>query len=139
MRIQRGMWWLLLGVWATVACKKGDDPLDPAEDMSIALDLANFRSNCGWPGDKGNALGVGRFCLNLDDCAENPKAILCTTLGDRENFFCTFRCSMGGPADQCGADASCQCSTGGCGCMPNKCLGTPEDGGVDAKDMTTKD
>lgn len=127
---------LLLATVALLNCKTQEDSgmsdagLEPGEQT---VDLAGFKSNCGWPGDKGNELGVGKFCLKLEDCGENPKAIMCTTLGDSENFFCTFRCTKGGPSDQCGSNARCACSDGGCGCMPSKCLkDEPADGGVDA-------
>jgi hypothetical protein len=90
---------------------------------------SGFQSNCGHPGDKGNSLGVGLFCESVSDCVANPQATLCTTLGSTDNFFCTFACQQAGPPDQCGENASCQCSTGGCGCFPDAC-GTPDtDGG----------
>jgi len=47
---------------------------------------------------------------------------LCTTIGDPNNYFCTFRCKV--DAD-CGEDANCQCAAGGCGCFPNACGGPP--------------
>jgi len=88
---------------------------------------AGFKSDCGHPGDMGNALGVGMFCQSVADCVNNTQATLCTTLGSATNFFCTFACKAAGPANQCGENATCECSTGGCGCFPNSCLG---DGGA---------
>lgn len=126
---------LVVAASALLHCKSPEAPAmsDAGIDPEPQIDFAGFKSNCGWPGDKGNELGVGKFCLKLEDCGENTKAIMCTTLGDAENFFCTFRCTKGGPVDQCGADARCACSGGGCGCMPNKCLDDePTDAGTDA-------
>ncbi|HNN95138.1 MAG TPA: hypothetical protein PKI03_22835 [Pseudomonadota bacterium] len=136
MKSRLRIWGLVLLSSLSLNCKTSDAPalsdagIDPGESPP---DLLGFKSNCGWPGDKGNELGVGKFCLKIEDCGDNPKAIMCTTLGDNENFFCTFRCSKTGPADQCGKDARCACSDGGCGCMPARCLGDePADGGTDA-------
>ncbi len=80
-------------------------------------------SECGHPGDKGNELGVGKFCQTLSDCLGNTKATLCTTIGDNVNFYCLMSCTEGGPADQCGTAASCACQGGQCGCHPDACGG----------------
>jgi hypothetical protein len=85
---------------------------------------AGFHSNCGHPGDQGNALGVGKFCMGPSDCVMNTMATLCTSIANPDNFFCTFSCMKNGPADQCGAGASCQCE-GACGCFPDACNGGP--------------
>ena len=82
---------------------------------------AAFKSDCGHPGDKGNELGVGKFCQTLSDCSANKKATLCTTISDNKNFFCTASCTDGGPADQCGTASSCQCQGAQCGCFPDAC------------------
>ena len=82
-------------------------------------------SECGHPGDKGNELGVGKFCQTITDCSSNTKATLCTTIADNVNFFCTASCVDGGPADQCGTGASCACQGGQCGCHPDSCGGAP--------------
>ena len=88
------------------------------------------KSDCGHPGDVGNALGVGKFCEHVSDCTSNTKATLCTQLGDMNNYFCTFLCHEGGPADECGAAASCACKGGQCGCYPAACGGGgPQDAG----------
>lgn len=110
----------------TLAC--GDTPTPAPQDLRPPADLT-FLSACGHPGDKGNSLGVGQFCENLSDCADNTRAKLCTTLGDPDNFFCTFACKKDGPVDQCGESARCACSSGGCGCFPTRC-DEPSDGGV---------
>ncbi len=85
-------------------------------------------SECGHPGDKGNELGVGKFCQTVADCSSNSKATLCTTIADNVNFFCTASCSAGGAADQCGTAASCACQGGQCGCHPDACGGAIDSG-----------
>ncbi len=88
-------------------------------------------SECGHPGDRGNELGVGKFCQTTADCASNTKATLCTTIADNVNFFCTASCRSTGAADQCGTGASCACQNGQCGCHPDSCGGAPPaDGGT---------
>src|SRR5689334_19622183 len=75
-----------------------------------------FESDCGQPGDVGNDLGIGRFCTSLGDCTD-PRAPLCSILGDTKTHFCTKTCQASGPATQCGTGAECTCNNGGqCGC-----------------------
>lgn len=82
-----------------------------------------FSSTCGQPGDMGNELGVGKFCNSLSDCSTTPSAGLCSILGDPTTHFCTKTCTNGGPADQCGTNATCECNASNqCGCTPNSCL-----------------
>lgn len=87
------------------------------------------KSFCGHPGDKGNSLGVGHFCVTSVDCQDNTRASLCATAGDPGAFFCTFVCHQDGPPDQCGEDAECTCQ-GACGCFPKAC--DTRDAGADA-------
>ena len=103
----------------------GDSP--GASDMATGKDMALF-SVCGHPGDTGNSLGVGKFCMKISDCSSNSKATLCSTLGSDNAFFCTMPCTP--PANDlgnsdCGENAFCQCGSGsqqsGCGCYPNSC------------------
>ena len=85
---------------------------------------------CGNPCDQGNSKGVGQFCDFIRDCLNTTEAHLCSTLGDPTEHFCTFLCS--GPSDagadaaatsdECGENATCQCSGGQCGCFPNRCM-----------------
>lgn len=98
-----------------------------------------YHSDCGHPGDTGNSLGVGQFCIHESDCENNTKANLCTQLGDPDNFFCTFPCSAKGPADQCGENAYCACDSQGrgCGCYPSRCdTGPSPDMSVSSSDMS---
>jgi hypothetical protein len=117
-----------------------------AADAAVATDASSdapFKSNCGKPGDKGNSLGVGKFCQQtIADCGENTKARLCTTLesSGADNFFCTFRCDPAtDPPNVCGEEARCACSSGGCGCYPTRCDGPPSDGGATGDAGTTGD
>jgi hypothetical protein len=122
-----------LGLAAVVACSSssstpaatpdaGDDtpPPPPGPDPS--------KSFCGHPGDKGNSLGVGHYCVTSADCSDNTRATLCATAGDEGAFFCTFVCHQDGPPDQCGEDAECTCQ-GPCGCFPKACDDRPDAGG----------
>ena len=74
------------------------------------------------PGDRGNELGVGRYCETLADCAGTADARLCTALFEPRFRVCTKRCdnSVDGGA-LCGAGASCRCDRRGCACLPETC------------------
>jgi len=121
-----------------VACSSSDgggaSPDDAGTEDEATDAFASFdgRSNCGHPGDKGNSLGVGQFCIVIADCFDNAQAKLCTTFGDPDNYFCTFRCNKDDPPGTCGEQASCQCDSQGsaCGCFPDRCGDT--DSGADA-------
>lgn len=111
-------------------------------DLKAGPDMAIFQSDCGKPGDVGNALGVGKFCMAISDCSDTEKAHLCSILGNDETthtYFCTTSCTQDGPSDQCGDGATCQCQGNQCGCTPNSCLGEPEDGGVSTDGGATTD
>ncbi len=115
---------LLLGALLIGGC--GSDAVQPAPpDLSMrALDMTAFKSDCGFPGDVGNSLGVGKFCTAqtfVADCGKNTKANLCANLGSDTDFFCTFTCSSTGSANQCGENAECACQGGQCGCFPLAC------------------
>lgn len=139
--------WTLIAACAAVlavgagaaACSSTSSTASPGNnDAGTEPDTFRFdaKSNCGFPGDKGNSVGVGQFCINLSDCLENSKARLCTTLGNPENYFCTFRCDpKTDPANVCGENARCACDDkgGSCGCFPTRCDGPPDnDAGSDA-------
>lgn len=100
------------------ACSGGS-----AAKMPDAAEPDAFESDCGKPGDVGNELGIGKFCLSLSDCADTVAAPLCSSLGGPDTHFCTKRCTMGGPADQCGTATMCVCNgSNQCGCTPSVCL-----------------
>ena len=109
-----------------VGCGGGGNP-GSSPDMAHGPDLA-LNSICGHPGDVGNSLGVGKFCMKISDCSANSKATLCSTLGSDNTYFCTMTCTP--PANdmgstECGENAICQCGSGsaqsGCGCYPTSC------------------
>jgi hypothetical protein len=80
-----------------------------------------YASTCGFPGDPGNELQIGKFCASINDCVDT--APLCSILGDPTTHFCTKLCTMGGPADQCGTATTCLCDASNqCGCTPNACI-----------------
>ncbi|MFO0580442.1 MAG: hypothetical protein U1A78_41245 [Polyangia bacterium] len=132
--------WLVCG--SAVGCSSTPD--NPVE-ADMAMDLASavcqpdpgYKSDCGKPCDKGNSVGIGRFCATLNDCSDNGRAVLCSILGDPNTHFCTFTCKKMGPPDQCGEGATCVCSGAACGCTPTACLGIPDDGGTASDGGTT--
>jgi hypothetical protein len=118
--LRRAPWRLVVALVAGALVACGGDDGGTAVDAPAA---DAFVSDCGFPGDVGNELGVGRFCASLGDCSD-PRAPLCSSLGDANTHFCTKTCSATGPADQCGAGAECTCNAGNqCGCTPSVCLG----------------
>lgn len=125
-----------VSLFTFAACGSGSKStadMKSSADMKSAPDMATFQSDCGKPGDVGNALGVGKFCMTISDCSDTAKAHLCSILGNDDEthtYFCTTSCTKDGPSDQCGDGATCQCQGNQCGCTPNECLGEPEDGGV---------
>jgi hypothetical protein len=91
-------------------------------------------SACGHPGDKGNSIGIGKYCMGISDCPGT--APICSNIenspGSTENtYFCVLPCNSCPTADYCGEGASCVCkSAGECGCTPNTCSAIIPDGGV---------
>lgn len=81
-----------------------------------------FETTCGAPGDEGNEIGVGRFCMTLVDCADTEDARLCSNIGDETTWFCTRTCADENDDAVCGTGAECVCGNGGCGCTPTVCL-----------------
>jgi hypothetical protein len=111
----------ILVIYVAAACGGGSDP-QPAADAESTADA--FESDCGFPGDVGNELGIGKFCASIADCSNTVEAPLCSSLGSNETHFCTKTCQMGGPADQCGTATECVCNGNNqCGCTPSVCLG----------------
>jgi hypothetical protein len=96
----------------------------PTQSSKAGTDPAPTASKCGQPGDKGNALGVGKYCNSVADCKGTPEAPLCSIAGDKDTHFCTKLCDAKGDiAKECGsADMTCACdNVGNCGCTPKKC------------------
>lgn len=101
-----------------VACGGGET----VSPDSAPPDTEPFESDCGFPGDVGNELGIGKFCASLSDCADTQSAPLCSSLGDADTHFCTKTCDMGS-TDQCGTNTECTCNANNqCGCTPSVCL-----------------
>lgn len=113
----------------------------PVHDLAMAErhDLGTFLSQCGQPGDKGNSLGVGKFCTTISDCmSAGLKTNICSSLGNGpspspdDTYYCTiYPCRSDGGAGQCGENAECICAGGGssgCACTPSHCLGVPDGG-----------
>jgi hypothetical protein len=90
-------------------------------------DLAD--SCCGFPGDRGNELGVGQFCTRDEHCSGNAEAKVCSSfengLTDHVSFFCTIACDPDVQENVCGTGARCNCEEVGCGCVPIACLENP--------------
>ena|SRR5688572_7091425 len=92
--------------------------------VDAAVEADAFESDCGFPGDEGDELGIGKFCESLSDCSDTTGAPLCSSFGDPNTHFCTKTCQMGS-TDQCGASGAnmCTCNANNqCGCTPSVCL-----------------
>lgn len=140
--------WAVLCLLLSACPQTNSDELDMGlEDMPVAgkpADMRTYLSQCGHPGDKGNALGVGKFCTTLAECrGAGMKTNMCSSLGNGptpsmdDTYFCTiYPCKPDAGTDACGDDATCVCGSGGgmtgCACTPNSCLGSPPDGGPSA-------
>lgn len=86
-------------------------------------------SCCGVPGDRGNELGVGKFCTRDEHCAGNAAATLCSSIEnditDHKSFYCTIPCDPNQLENICGEGASCICEEVGCACTPTSCVENP--------------
>lgn len=73
---------------------------------------------CSVAGDKGNTIGVGKYCSKtVDDC---DNGTFCQAAFAPEGAqFCTKLCTAD---SQCGDDAVCFKEDRGSACVPNKCL-----------------
>ena len=121
----------LLAVAVLAAC--GGKGGGAAGDMAGVADLSkadgacarNPESLCGQPCDRGNSLGVGRYCAIQDDCAEVVGGICSRIQPAKMAWFCTTVCAKDG---DCGEKARCVCDAmaGGCGCTPEGCLPPPD-------------
>lgn len=95
-------------------------PEQDAGPTSADAGIDNSNFVCGHKGDKGNAIGVGKYCEGFGDCFGSSKAILCAVIGDPNAHFCTFQCTQGSTGT-CGDGASCRCQGSQCGCVPDSC------------------
>ena len=114
---------LVIAVLAMVvayACGGGSSTPPPPPDAAVDA----FQSDCGFPGDPGNELGIGKFCDGFSDCATTTGAPLCSTAGDPNTHFCTKTCTRG--STECGTGITCTCESEApnarCGCTPDVCL-----------------
>ena len=124
---------LSLGVLLVAACGGGgggapvSDLSAAAVDMAMApadllVDPRDLVSCCGHPGENGDNLGIGHYCVNSKDCM-GLEAFLCAGEFDTTVHFCTKPCQV--DAGACGDKASCRCKGAGCGCVPNSCFPAP--------------
>lgn len=108
---------LLLG--GLISCGGGDSPSPDGP----APDTEPFESDCGFPGDVGNELGIGAFCDSIQDCADIGLPF-CSSLGDPNTHFCTKTCDDENDDAVCGSATECTCNGNNqCGCTPTVCLG----------------
>ena len=94
---------------------------------------AELHSCCGQPGDRGNELGVGKFCFIDGACKGNKVAKYCSSAenaeGDHKSYFCSMPCDPASPTNTCGSNAACTCEeSGACGCAPIACIESPGEG-----------
>jgi hypothetical protein len=99
---------------------------------------AYANSTCGLPGQQGNSLGVGQFCVTSSDCTCNSQATTCSSLGNGmpgvpPTYFCFSFCMPvdGGGDAGCGPNAQCFCEGANCVCTPDSCLSGGGDGGTE--------
>jgi hypothetical protein len=130
---------LLLVLALCAGCSSGGSGFSTAPDLGVAPDLF-LLSQCGHYGDVGNALGVGKFCMTLNDCTDvGMMTNICSSLGNGptpsagDTYFCTiYPCKLDAGVGQCGDNATCVCGSGsgasGCACTPNRCIGNPDAG-----------
>jgi len=136
-----GLIGLLMAAGCSSSSAGGATDAGTSQDTGIVDSCAPIEGSiCGQPCQQGNSLGVGAFCNNITDCTQLPQAHLCSSLGNANAHFCTFRCALpqeagaedGGDAGEagpgfptdCGSGATCTCDNGGnCGCTPTMCLG----------------
>ena len=97
---------------------------ETAGDMTM-VDLWGPESTCGHPGDTGNNVGVGKYCMALGDCPQS--APLCTAIENGtepvngQSYFCTITC-VSSDNSKCGNNASCICQNAlECACVPTSC------------------
>ena len=137
----------LIGIACLSACPAATPVESPDMTVTAIHDMAKPKgdmailSQCGHPGDNGNSIGVGKFCMSISDCTgAGMKTNICSSLGNGVNpdpgdtYFCTvYPCHLDGGTMECGENATCTCGSGGgmtgCACTPNSCLGPAPDGG----------
>lgn len=95
-----------------VTCDSGDESpnwRDPSAE------------GCAIPTDRGNSLGVGRYCsAGGTECRGNGDATVCLApFSDSSNFCSILGCET--DAD-CGEDTTCVVQSAGSACVPNYCL-----------------
>lgn len=94
-------------------------------------------NTCVQPGDKGNSIGVGKYCTPGGGECTGLAAGLCTgDVGPTEWFCVKIGCQKD---SDCAEMATCVTQTGGSGCVPNKCLQGGNDGGTDGGEDAGKD
>jgi hypothetical protein len=106
---------------------------DRCSDREIVKVLEEVSTSCcGFPRDRGNELGVGKFCLTDKQCKRNAGATLCSSIenevADHRSYFCTMLCDPNSPVNICGAGAACNCEGDACACTPVSCLQNPPEG-----------
>jgi hypothetical protein len=104
---------------AASACEKSTLPIDAA--------TCDGALGCGKCGEKGNELGVGRYCTTSGDECSDTDAILCTVWYEKSAPpFCTLPCKID---KDCGTSAYCGTNPDNPsqrGCTPFSC-GVPDD------------
>ena len=115
--------WLAIACLVVVGACGTAGPLSSG-DGGVA-DADSGAASCGAPGDRGNAVGVGKYCTVLADCSNNLQASICATSGEPTQRYCTSFCYPpdAGGANPCGVGASCRCDRmlGLCSCVPDAC------------------
>ena len=114
-----------VAVLGAVGCGGGSPTPMPDLATPSGSDLS-ISSLCGHPGDTGNSLGVGKYCMDSTMCM-GKMASVCSTLMPIPQgpvYFCTFPCDPNATTNACGENSTCTClgsSASTCGCVPDVC------------------
>ena len=120
---------LLAVAFVAIGCGSSGSTTPTAPDLSASMtggDMAVY-SLCGHPGDTGNSIGVGHYCMDSMDCKGLGAPICSTVMPIQQGpiYFCTIQCDPNATTSTCGSGASCTCLDPNnpqlCGCVPDTC------------------
>jgi hypothetical protein len=121
---------LVVGFGLSVLACSDTSSSPGSPDLLMSAPDLSFASKCGVPGDSGNALGVGKYCMVPGDCPST--APICSKVFYPGTYFCTVatHCTpdaTGMDKATCGDNTVCtRDPTLGTGCTPAKCAPTPQ-------------
>ncbi len=128
MRLQK---LLLLTPAALFACGSSNNTGTTGGGQTTTSSTSSTHMNvCVQTTDKGNSIGVGKYCTPNGGQCMGLGAGLCTADLGQDEWFCL---KIGCQTDtDCAENATCVMQMGGAGCVPNKCLEGSDAGLSDA-------